>query len=236
MIEIRNIVNSFKEFLAPRHCEACNSYTQKGRHHLEFLCDECMNTIKAPPTEDVLMNRLLKHFNQDELSISHFFSLMAVEHSSPLLNLIYSLKYRGMSRIGYELGNELGDTMQHLHYLDFEVIIPIPIHSARSRERGYNQAHEICRGISDNVRIPNLANAVKRIKYTRTQTTMNAHDRKENVSGVFGADYKSSEIKDKKILLVDDVLTTGSTLNSCATALLELGARQVNVATLAVAE
>ncbi|MBK9246740.1 MAG: ComF family protein [Ignavibacteria bacterium] len=195
-----------------------------------------MSSLKAPPKEDVLMKRLLLHFSQDDLSISRFFSLMAVEHSSPMLNLIYSLKYRGMARIGYELGNELGKTMLHLHYLDFEVILPIPIHSARTRERGYNQATEICRGISEKVEIPILTNAIKRIRYTRTQTQMNARERKENVSGVFGPDYNSSSIHGKKILLVDDVLTTGSTLNSCATSLLDLGARQVNVATLAVAE
>jgi ComF family protein len=230
------LMHSFKEFLAPRHCEACGEYNDRAHHHLEFLCATCVTTLKAPPTEAELMQRLLAHFTQDDLSISHFFSLMAVPRSSDMLNLIYSLKYRGMAQIGYELGRELGATMLHLHYLDFEAIVPIPIHAARARERGYNQAVEISAGIADMVKIPMHPMVIKRTKYTRTQTQMNARERRENVSGVFGADKDRTSIYDKKILLVDDVLTTGSTLNSCATALLTMGARQVNVATLAVAE
>lgn len=236
MIAAREILHSFQEFLAPRHCEACGDYTARSAGKLEFLCDTCISSLKAPPTESELMQRLLQHFTQDDLSISHFFSLMAVPRSSDMLNLIYSLKYRGMARIGYELGQELGATMLHLHYLDFEAIVPIPIHSARARERGYNQAVEISAGIADIVKIPMYSDVITRTKYTRTQTQMNARERRENVSGVFGADKDKTSIYDKKILLVDDVLTTGSTLNSCATALLTIGARQVNVATLAVAE
>lgn len=230
------LVHTFKELLAPRHCEACGKYFERKHNQLEFLCSVCMTTLKAPPSESELMQRLLAHVSQDDLSISHFFALMAVPRTSDILNLIYSLKYRGMARIGYELGRELGATMLHLCYLDFDAIVPIPIHAARARERGYNQSVEISTGIADIVKIPMYTNVITRTKYTRTQTQMNARERRENVSGVFGATKDRMLIYDKSILLVDDVLTTGSTLNSCATALLSMGARQVNVATLAVAE
>ena len=78
MIAAREILHSFKEFLAPRHCEACGDYTARSAGKLEFLCDTCISSLKAPPTETELMQRLLQHFTQDDLSISHFFSLMAV--------------------------------------------------------------------------------------------------------------------------------------------------------------
>ncbi|MFN8358749.1 MAG: ComF family protein [Candidatus Kapaibacterium sp.] len=238
MTQLHGLIDSFRDMVAPRHCEACgcSMATISVRSRLDFLCATCSSTLKAPPREDELMQRLLRHCSQDDLSISHFFSLMAVPHSSDMLNLIYSLKYRGMARIGYELGYELGATMKHFGYLDFEVIIPIPIHHARKRERGYNQADEISAGIAHSLHVPVAVSVIQRIKYTRTQTQMNAAERKNNVSGVFAPGENSAAVFDKKVLLVDDVLTTGSTLNSCATALLELGARQVNVATVAVAE
>ncbi len=238
MTIVRTFYQSFQELLAPRHCEACGeAHTSPSRSTgLVFLCDTCYASLKAPPREAELQQRLLRHFSQDELSISNFFSLMAVPGTSPMLDLIHSLKYRGMSTIGYELGKELGMSMYHLQFLDFEMIVPIPIHSARKRERGYNQAEEIAKGIAEILHITLGDRIIKRSVYTRTQTEMNARERKENVAGVFVSDINTAIIHNKKLLLVDDVLTTGSTLNSCASSLLELGARQVNIATLAVAE
>jgi ComF family protein len=184
---------------------------------------------------DELFSRISRNFPNDELAISSIFSFIAAEHHAPIMEIIYSLKYRGISRIGQEFGREIGATLQHLGLTDVELIIPIPIHHARVRERGYNQSDSIARGISEVLATKVVKDAVIRSRYTVSQTTLSSEERGMNVMGVFRGGRNKSMVANKKILLVDDVFTTGATLNSCATALLELGAQRVEVATLAAA-
>ena len=146
------------------------------------------------------------------------------------MDLIYGLKYTGIYQIGLELGYLLGKQIKSNRY---DIISPVPIHSARKRERGFNQSEAIVEGIIKVKDIHFEKSLLKRKKYTQTQTMLSAEERKRNVSKVFSINDKI-DINNKRILLVDDVLTTGSTLNNCATELLKNGARRVDAAVVCV--
>ena len=111
--------------------------------------------------------------------------------------------------------------------------MPIPLHKTKFKERGYNQSEFIAKGINNILKKKERFDIVRRTKYTKSQALLSPEERKTNVKNVFEIDevYK---ISDKIILLVDDVLTTGSTINNCALALLEKGAKRVDAATLLV--
>ncbi|MBS1538849.1 MAG: ComF family protein [Bacteroidetes bacterium] len=232
---LQTVLNSLRELASPLHCEVCSTYLSKRTRRMLYVCDACLDSLEAPPSPNELFNRLSRNFAQDDLSISSIFSLIAAEHSAPIMEVMYSLKYRGISRLGVDFGREIGETMKHLGNVNLDVIIPVPIHHARVRERGYNQAERIAFGISQVLSIPIEKDALVRSRYTLSQTKLSAIEREKNVVDVFRGGTAKSKIINKNVLLVDDVFTTGATLNSCATTLLELGAKKVDVATLAVA-
>jgi len=149
--------------------------------------------------------------------------------------LIYALKYYGYWQVGVELGIELGAAVQLLAPTRYDAIVPVPIHPARRRERGYNQADAIAEGVQRLLRIPVLLDAIRRTRYTQSQTRLSAGERRTNTEGAFGQGSQAARLQGATILLVDDVFTTGSTLRSVATCALELGAARADAATLVAA-
>jgi ComF family protein len=111
-------------------------------------------------------------------------------------------------------------------------MLPVPLHKVRLRERGYNQSAWVCAGLSESLGIPILKNGLSRKRYTETQTGKSGEERQKNTEDAFGMKHPE-RIQDQCVLLVDDVATTGSTINSCAGILKEAGARTVHGITLA---
>lgn len=223
------------DVLAPRHCELCGTYTGTTARRFEFVCNACADSLPPAPYPDEIFNGLVARFSGDALAISRAVGLYALADNSPLHNLLYALKYKGRARIGNEFGRELGALLSVLKFGGYDALVPVPIHPAKLRERGYNQAEQLANGMSVEMGTPLQTQWLHRARYTQSQTTMNAITRMENVRGVFSGGRCAADIRMASILLVDDVLTTGSTLNACANALLELGAKRVDVAALAVA-
>lgn len=232
---VRVIGRAFLDVLAPRHCELCGTYTAHAAHRFEFVCNTCTDSLTPAPYPDEITNRLVGRFTGDALSVSRAAALYTLTDTPPLHNLLYALKYKGRPRIGVEFGRELGEVLRVLDFGGYNALLPVPIHRAKLLERGYNQAAEIARGIGEVLLTPVRQDWLVRNRYTQSQTTMNATARRTNVNDAFAGGKDHSSIRGAVILLVDDVLTTGSTLNACATALLELGARRVDAATLVVA-
>ncbi|HYF02411.1 MAG TPA: ComF family protein [Patescibacteria group bacterium] len=236
---MKQILNSawhaFKEILAPRHCEICERYIGEIGHRFEFICDQCADSLEPGLPPDELFNRFVKVFKSDEIAISWAFGLYSFSEETPVSKLIYALKYRGASRIGIEFGRELGEVLKTFKKDNYDALLPVPIHHARQRERGYNQSEMLAEGISGVLKIPVRVDVAKRTRYTLSQTTLSAEERFKNVADVFKI-VKPHEIFDKKILLIDDIFTTGATLNACASVLLENGAREIHTAVLAVAK
>ncbi len=235
---MNNIVTSawhaFTEVLAPRHCEICEKHIGEIPHRFEAICNNCADSLEPGIPPEELLNRFVKIFKNDDIAISWACGLYSFSDDFPVSKLIYALKYRGASRIGLEFGAELGEVLEVLKRTDYDLLLPVPIHHARERERGYNQSEKIAKGISTVLKTPVRADIAKRTRYTLSQTTLSAEERFKNVANVFKI-TKPAEIHDKKILLTDDIFTTGATLNACAAVLLENGAREVHTAVLAVA-
>jgi len=228
-------LNSINDFIAPSYCEICKSYIDKKTNNFEFICQKCYDKIPLAPEPDVIFNRLVSNFEKDDLSISAAVSLFSIKEKHDYMNAIYSMKYTGFSKIGMELGKELGRLLKYYGKTNFDSLIPVPIHHARHRERGYNQSEFIAKGIREILGIPINNKIIKRRKYTQTQTVLSKAERRKNVENAIVAYNKNTKLNGGNYLLVDDVLTTGSTLNSCANVLLLLGAKNVEVATLVYA-
>jgi len=138
--------------------------------------------------------------------------------------IIHNLKYRNKRSLARRLGEWMAGTLQGGE--GFDVVIPVPLHSARRRERGYNQSDLLAREVAAHLGIPFLTRALKRVKNTRSQTGLKREERLLNVQGAFRVKDKPA-VSGKAVLLVDDVTTTGATLKACGEALILVGAGKV---------
>lgn len=149
--------------------------------------------------------------------------------------LIHELKYRNNTEAGIFLGQELGMSIKEAPlFQDLDYLIPIPLHPKRERERGYNQSMMIAQGIAEVTSIPIGGDFLYRKVNTVTQTHKSKEERWHNVKDIFGLRH-AEQLKGKSVLLIDDVLTTGSTLESCARVLSTVPAITISCATAACA-
>ena len=152
---------------------------------------------------------------------------------SRIRKLIHQLKYKGVREIGFELGRIYALSLRASRFLDgIDLIIPVPLHPSKKRKRGFNQSEMISCGISDVTGLPVDTKSLIRANVTKTQTKKSRYDRWTNVEGIFKV-TESDKLKDKHILLVDDVITTGSTIEACANELLKIEDVKVSVVALA---
>ena len=152
-----------------------------------------------------------------------------------LQHLLHGLKYGKKQEIGRFLGRELGYGLQQTAWASqLDVIVPVPLHPKKETERGYNQSMLIAQGLASVLNIPANGQVLKRTRHTQSQTKKNRADRLKNMQGAF-AITNPNTLKHKHILLVDDVLTTGATLESCANELLDVEGVRVSIATIGIA-
>lgn len=221
------------EILAPRECLVCGELIASNPGKFEFLCKKCELFLPAAPDSEQILNRFYQNFHKDDVAISHIHALFSVSNDRDYLRLIHGLKYYGFKRVGKEFGVELANKILQNNNINYQAIVPIPIHHARFRERGYNQSLIIAKALSKVLGIP-VAKPIKRIKYTTTQTLLSKDERKTNIQNTIVPKNKKTSL-DGNYLLIDDVLTTGSTMNVSAQTLLNMGAARVDSAVLAVA-
>jgi ComF family protein len=149
--------------------------------------------------------------------------------------LIHFIKYRGLKELGYEAGIRLGDLLSTaVRFNSSELIVPVPLHPKREKNRGFNQSEWIARGIAVSFNHPVVSDNLYRQVYNPTQTRKDRYGRWQNVEGIFMV-RDPGRFEGRHILLVDDVITTGSTLEACASAILKIPGTSVSIATLAVA-
>jgi ComF family protein len=154
---------------------------------------------------------------------------------SRIRKLIHSLKYKGIRELGYELGRIYGLSLDSSGFMDdIDLIIPVPLHPEKERIRGFNQSEIISLGIADAANLPVEVKSLVRKKVSATQTKRSRYERWTNVEGIFEV-IDPHAIAGKHILLVDDVITTGSTVESCVNELLKTEGMRVSVVALAFA-
>jgi len=225
-----DIYDDFLSLLFPRICCACGNPLMRNE---KLICTEC----------HVLIPRTNYHLEEDNPVARIFWGRCRIEKAaafsyynrdSRMRHLIHNLKYKGIKDIGPELGRIYGLVLHNSGFTrDIDIIIPVPLHPARERVRGFNQSYLISEGISSVTGIPVDSVSLLRVSKTATQTKRSRYDRWINVEGTFMLKDGAS-IQGKHILLVDDVITTGSTIESCANELLREEGVRVSVAALAV--
>ncbi|MBI4810491.1 MAG: ComF family protein [Ignavibacteriales bacterium] len=173
-----------------------------------------------------------------ESIVKDILSCYLFEKEGKLQEVIHLLKYRGVKSVGIMLGEDIGRKISVNNlFAGADYLIPVPLHKLKQRERGYNQSEFICKGISKITDIPINTTVVNRTKYTQSQTQLNLVERKENVGDAFKINEKVRHlVQGKTFLIVDDVITTGATINSCAKELLAAGASSILVASAALAQ
>lgn len=163
-------------------------------------------------------------------------SLLYFKKGARVQNIIHSLKYKGRKDLGIKLGIMIAERLlMSAGYAGIDLIIPVPLHRTRESLRGYNQSLCIAKGISKTLNVPVNSISLLRKKATASQTKKGRYKRFENMQCVFSVAH-SEALKGKHILLVDDVITTGATLEACGIALFEAGIEKLSVATVAFAE
>ncbi len=226
------IIHSITQLLFPQLCNGCGSDLVTGRH---LLCTKCSDHLYATNFADLPGNPVEKML-WGRLPINAATSIYYFSKNSLLQQLIHQFKYRNNRTLGHYCGELMGAALAtSKRYALPEALVPLPLFHDKETKRGYNQAALLCEGIAAVLKIPVIYNAVRRIRHTGTQTHKTRMERWQNVEGVFIAPGNDA-LNGRHILLVDDVITTGATIEACGNAILEdTKDVSISVATLAVA-
>ncbi len=235
---LKSFARHFLSFIFPPLCVRCGLRLKNEG----MLCESCRGQIQmlVPPYCFRCGQALFSSLCACSIEWPFVFSMVRALSPYNLImqDLIRLFKYEKFSRLGFLLAELLGQVVDKKFFEKVDFITTVPLHHSRLRERGYNQSQLIGEILAQKMRIPFLSFLLKRRRKTISQTKFNRQDRKKNMDGVFQISKKGREILRKfqqgTVLLVDDVITTGATLNACAKILLEDGAvGEVRVAVLA---
>ena len=215
--------------LYPKLCVGCGTDLI---HADQLICLDCLEALPLTNFHAYANNPVEKIFH-GRVNITSASSYMYFAKQSVMQNILHHLKYKGNKEVGYYFGRRMGRMLrQSERYNDVEGLIPLPLHHTREKKRGYNQAAVLCEGMSEIMHVPVLNTVVKRKTATDTQTRKNRTQRWENIDGKFVLENEK-DISGKHVLLVDDVLTTGATLEACGTELLKAKNIKLGIVTLA---
>ena len=232
MLRISSWGRDLLGLLFPNLCNACGASLFQGE---KLICTKCLFDLPFTDYHLYQENKVMKQ-SWGRVPLNAAMALLYFRKGAKAQRLIHSLKYNGKTDVGILLGGMIGERLKlNLMYSDIDFIVPVPLHHQKLRSRGYNQSSFIAEGIAQTINIPFKEEILIRTVSTESQTRKNRFSRYENMKAVFKAP-ETNKITGKHILLVDDVVTTGATLEACANALLVQGALKVSIAALAFAE
>lgn len=230
MITLKEIKESFLQLLFPHVCSGCGSDILKEESH---LCMRCINALPETNFEWYPRNPVEKIF-WGRLPLVAASAQLYFTKESLVQHLMHKFKYKGNKDLGLQLGRLMGDQLRVSGRFATDALVPLPLFPAKERKRGYNQATILCQGMAKSMDLPVLDWVISRGEHTETQTRKGRIERWKNMEGKFILTDREA-IRDKHLLLVDDVITTGATLEACGDELLKGENVSLSVATLCVA-
>ena len=229
---IQLLISSFGDQLFPALCLGCSQSLESNE---SFLCVSCRIALPETgqhrePYDQYLLNKFA-----GKVPVKFIASYLYFKKGGVVQKLIHHIKYKNRKEVAKQLANWYGNQLiiECKHIDNIDLIIAVPLHKDRFKQRGYNQSEWIAGGLSEALQIPTYNNILFRTSFAESQTHKNRLERWENVMSVFSVENPEL-VQGKNVMLVDDVLTTGATLESCARELLKYDCKSVSILTLAV--
>jgi predicted amidophosphoribosyltransferase len=228
------MIEGFRHLLFPEVCVVCNKLLEKGEQQ---ICSGCFGDFNPYPGADAggnaLKRTILSHFGLKAVPADAW-CLYPFHRSGKLHEAMHALKYGGLFPLGTLFGQRLGELIQSTgRHAAFDAVVPLPLHSLKHIERSYNQAEKIAEGIAGVLGVPLSDRCLERCTYTGSQTGLTLTARRQNMAGAFRPGRQPCK---GRVLLVDDVLTTGASMVAAAETMLESGAESVALAVVAFTE
>ncbi len=220
------------DFFLPRVCPSCEANLTSSE---EAICNKCLSAIRKISEENITAEYNRKF--REEGYVDKMLPYCYFERDKEVQNIIHSIKYKQRFQNGIYFGKKIGEAEAgYFASVKFDLIIPVPLHHLKKAERGYNQSVYIAKGLAKQIGVKVNNKIIKRSRYTKSQTTLSITERKRNMRGAFIINKnKLKEIKGKKIIILDDVITTGVTVAECAKILKRAGAQTVVAVSIALA-
>jgi ComF family protein len=225
---LKHLLNLF----FPPVCSGCNSFLITNE---KVICTLCRHHIPLTNHHLTLNNEAFRKF-YGRVPLEYASAFLYFHKKGIVQELIHKLKYKGHEDIGAVLGNWYAADLKEMTILQTaNMLIPVPLHKRKFRERGYNQVTTFGLALSKELGIPYNDSLLFRTTYSKTQSQKNRLDRSEGIDAVFDVRFNDKD-HDKHYLLVDDVITTGATLEACSRALLKIPGARVSIVCMAMAQ
>ncbi len=229
MLSVKKYLDDFSHLFFPHTCEGCGTDIIERTN---IICAQCFSSLPETNFFTFPENPVAKTF-YGRLKIANAGSAFYFTKDSLIQHLLIQLKYRGNKDVGILLGKLAGlQIKKSTYFKNVDVIIPLPLNKKKESQRGYNQALLISKGMAEILQKPIDNSAVIRAVFTETQTHQNRVNRWQNMEDVFQVSIPQN-LSGKHILLVDDVITTGATLEACGSKILQIEGTQLSIATVA---
>jgi ComF family protein len=229
---LKQYAGDFASLFFPHLCAACNGHLMRGE---VAICTACL--LDCPRTfdeQDAVDNPVTRVF-WGRMQLQTAAACFVFTKGGKVQELIHNLKYNGREDAGIAAGKLFGNDLKDLTpFNTIDAVVPVPLHNDKFRKRGYNQAACFAEGLAAALNVPHFPRGMLRISANETQTKKNREERWENVEDIFAVNPKYN-LEGKHILLVDDVITTGATIEACAIPLLKLKDTKLSIAALASA-
>lgn len=220
------MLKDFINLFFPRTCCLCGSPLVGDEAE---ICLHCLSDLPETHSDDLVLRRLVGRVPLEAAT-----ALLIFKHKNKTQILLHQIKYHGNERLAHIMGRLMGRTLTNkAAFNDIDLLIPVPLHPRKVRLRGYNQSLLLCKGIAESFPRPICDNNLVRTRHTDTQTKKTREERLNNMKGVFAL-RNPSELIGKRILLVDDVITTGATTEACWDALKSVPGITISLAALAI--
>ena len=222
---VQQLINDFFDLLFPRTCAGCDQTLVTGELH---LCITCRHELPYHTDQEAIKKKFA-----NRLQLENEYALLKFNSGGIVQRLLHEIKYRQNPELAIFIGRLMAERFHNeLMESGIDLIIPVPLHHSKERTRGYNQSEKLALGIAEVLAVPIASRALIRTKKNETQTKKSRGERWQNVANIFEVN-EIELLRNKHVLLVDDVITTGATAESCGHALLAAGISQLSLTALA---